>query len=65
VVHWRSGAIQALTREALLTYERHGLELVLRYTPNVIERVHAMVAGEQHCCAFLEFKVRSNSMRFT
>jgi hypothetical protein len=54
----RLGAIQTLTREALLGYERDGLKLALRYTPNTVERVRAMVTAEQHCCAFLEFEVR-------
>ena len=54
----RLDAIQALTHDALLGYERDGLELVLRYAPDAVERVRAMVSGEQHCCAFLEFEVR-------
>ena len=57
----RLSAIQVLTREALLGHERDGLELVLRYAPNAIERVRAMVTGEQHCCAFLEFEVREQT----
>jgi hypothetical protein len=54
-------AIQTLTREALLGYERNGFKLALRYAPDAIERVRAMVTGEQHCCAFLEFEVREQS----
>jgi len=34
---------------------------VLRYAPHAIERVHAMVIGEQHCCAFLGFEVREQA----
>jgi hypothetical protein len=54
----RLSLIETLTREALLGYERDGLELALRYAPEAVERVRAMVAGEQHCCAFLDFYVR-------
>jgi len=54
----RLDAIQALTREALLGYDRNGLTLTLRYAPGAGGRVGAMVAAEKHCCAFLEFVVR-------
>jgi hypothetical protein len=54
----RLGSIQTLTREALLSYRRNGLELTLRYAPAAVERVRAMVAGEQRCCAFLNFDVQ-------
>jgi hypothetical protein len=54
----RLGAIQTLTRDALLRWERDGLKLALWYAPDAVERVHAMVAGEQRCCAFLKFEVR-------
>jgi hypothetical protein len=54
----RLGLIRTLTAEALLGYERDGLELTLRYAPDAGERVRAMVAGEQHCCGFLNFDVR-------
>jgi hypothetical protein len=57
----RLDEIQALTREALLGYERNGLQLALRYRPDAIERVRAMIAGELHCCAFLNFDVRAES----
>ena len=57
----RLGSIQTLTREALLSYRRNGLELTLRYAPAAVERVRAMVAGEQHCCAFLNFEVQEQS----
>ena len=49
---------EKLTAEALLGYERDGLVLALRYAPEAVERVRAMVASEQHCCAFLNFEVR-------
>lgn len=57
----RLGSIQTLTREALLSHQRNGLELTLRYAPAAVERVRAMVAGEQHCCAFLNFDVQEQS----
>src|SRR6476469_1515234 len=44
--------------EALLGHDRNGLVLTLRYAPEAVERVRAMVASEQHCCAFLNFDVR-------
>ena len=57
----RLGLIQALTAEALVGYERDGLVLTLRYTPETGARVRAMVASEQHCCAFLNFDVREQA----
>ena len=54
----RLGLIRALTAEALVGYDRDGLVLTLRYAPEAVERVRAMVASEQHCCAFLTFDVR-------
>ena len=39
-------------------HDRNGLVLTLRYAPEAVERVRAMVASEQHCCAFLNFDVR-------
>jgi hypothetical protein len=50
--------IRGLTGDALLGHNRDGRELVLRYAPEAIERVRAMVAAERHCCAFLNFEVR-------
>ena len=50
--------IRALTADALLGHDRHGLVLALRYAPHAVERVRAMVASEQHCCAFLKFEIR-------
>ena len=54
----RLDLIRTLTREALVASERDGLVLALRYAPDAAERVRAMVAGEQQCCAFLNFEVR-------
>jgi hypothetical protein len=53
----RLALIRGLTAEALLGHDRHGLVLTLRYAPDAVERVGAMVASEQHCCAFLTFEV--------
>lgn len=53
----RLGLISALTKEALTGYERRDLILDLRFRSEAAERVRAMVAGEQRCCAFLEFAV--------
>jgi hypothetical protein len=55
----RLDLIQALTTDALLSHERNGLVLTLRYAPEAVERVRAMVASEQRCCAFLTFDVRA------
>jgi hypothetical protein len=54
----RLGRIQALAADALLSHERNGLVLALRYAPDAVERVRSMVASEQHCCAFLNFDLR-------
>jgi hypothetical protein len=54
----RLGLIQCLAADALLSHERNGLVLALGYAPNAVERVRAMVAIEQHCCAFLNFDLR-------
>jgi hypothetical protein len=39
-------------------HDRHGLVLALRYASEAVERVRAIVASEQQCCAFLNFEVR-------
>jgi hypothetical protein len=54
----RLGAIRKLTSEALLGYQHDGHALTLRYAPDAIGPVRAMVTAEQHCCGFLEFEVR-------
>jgi|SRR5215208_6723922 hypothetical protein len=53
----RLALIRGLTAEALLGHDRNRLVLTLRYAPDAVERVRAMVASEQHCCAFLTFEV--------
>jgi DNA-binding FadR family transcriptional regulator len=54
----RLDVIRTLTREALVTSERDGLVLALRYAPHAVERVRAMVAGEEQCCTFLNFEIQ-------
>lgn len=54
----RLALIRGLTAEALLGHDRNGLRLALRYAPEAVVRVRAMVASEQHCCAFLNFQVQ-------
>ena len=54
----RLALIRGLTAEAVLGLDRNGLRLALRYAPEAVERVRAMVDIEQHCCAFLNFQVR-------
>ena len=56
----RLGLIRALAADALLDHDRNGLVLTLRYAPEAVERVRAMVASEQRCCAFLTFDVRED-----
>ena len=57
----RLGLIRALASDALLGHDRNGLVLTLRYAPEAVERVRAMVASEQHCCGFLTFDVEEQS----
>ncbi|MCA1583911.1 MAG: hypothetical protein LC791_03750 [Acidobacteria bacterium] len=57
----RLGLIQTLTQEALRAHERQGLDLTLHYAPEAAARVRAMVAGEQHCCAFLTLDIRDDA----
>ena len=57
----RLGLLQALTAEALVDYDRDGLVLTLRYAPDAVERVRALVASERHCCAFLSFDIQEQS----
>ena len=56
----RVASIQMLTRNALVSFEQKGLALRLRYKPEAATQVRAMVAGEQQCCAFLQFEVRGD-----
>ena len=56
----RLGLIRALAADALLGHDRNGLVLTLRYSPEAVERVRAMVVREQRCCAFLAFDVRED-----
>ncbi|MFN2447004.1 MAG: hypothetical protein ABR606_15665 [Vicinamibacterales bacterium] len=61
----RLGLIQTLTQEALRAHERQGLDLTLHYAPEAAARVRAMVAGEQHCCAFLTFDIGDDAQACT
>jgi hypothetical protein len=54
----RLALIRRLATDALLGHQRQPLVLALRYAPAARERVRAMVANEQQCCAFLNFEVR-------
>lgn len=51
----RLASIAALTRDALLGYERHGVVLDLRFAITAAARVREMVRKEKDCCAFLTF----------
>ena len=57
----RLSSIAALARSSLRSCERNDLQLVLVYAPEVAADVHALVAAEQQCCAFLHFDVRHES----
>jgi hypothetical protein len=50
--------IASLTRDALRTYQRHDLSLILSYAPDAADRVREMVRREQECCSFLTFDLR-------
>ncbi|MEQ1872000.1 MAG: hypothetical protein ABL961_18440 [Vicinamibacterales bacterium] len=47
--------IASLNRDGLLSHQRHGAALELRYAAAVRERVHELVRKESECCAFLAF----------
>lgn len=57
----RLAHIRKLTAEALLGHDHNGLVLALRYAPEAVAGVRAMIASEQHCCAFLNFEVREQA----
>ncbi len=54
----RLGAIVALMRDALHSFERHGLVLELSFAGTAAERVREMVRKERDCCGFLTFDLR-------
>jgi SLT domain-containing protein len=54
----RLASIAALTRDALVGYERRGVVLDLRFAITAAERVREMVLKERDCCAFLTFDLR-------
>ena len=47
--------ISSLNRDGLLSHERQGAALELRYATRVRHRVHELVRKESECCAFLTF----------
>lgn len=49
--------IADLNRRALQESHRDDLRLTLSYDPSAIVDVRRMVAGEQACCAFLDFDI--------
>lgn len=49
--------IADLNRRALQASHRDDLRLTLTYDPSAIDEVRRMVAGEQTCCAFLDFDI--------
>jgi hypothetical protein len=59
----RLAQIAAVARDALLSHERHGLTLTLKYAASAAARVGEMVRRERECCAFLTFAVREEAER--
>ena len=57
----RLAEISTLSRDALTDYEQRDLTMMLRYRPEAASQVRQMVAGEQQCCAFLEFDVKESA----
>ena len=57
----RLESLQQLTRDALMSYARHGLMLQLRYRKDAAARVRSLVARGQQCCAFLTLAVHEDS----
>jgi len=53
--------IAALNARSLRSFSREDLTLTLDYDPAAIEDVQRMVAGEQSCCAFLNFRIAERS----
>jgi len=57
----RRVSLERLRREALTTYERDDLDLTLHYRLDALDRVQAMVVGEQQCCAFMTFAIQDDA----
>jgi len=60
-LHARLDAINDLSRSALQRHIRSDLQLHLFYDLAAADRVRAMVAAEQHCCAFLNFVIEDEA----
>lgn len=54
----RTDAIEALAQRALLSHERRGRTLRLRYASHASAELERLVALERACCAFLQFDLR-------
>jgi hypothetical protein len=52
--------ITSLNARSLRSSNRDDLTLTLDYDPVAIEDVRKMIAGEQSCCAFLDFVISEN-----
>ena len=57
--------ISELNLRALLGLRRDGSSLVLYYSPEAIGEVRKLVAEEQACCAFLDFRLDEGADRIT
>jgi hypothetical protein len=53
--------ITGLARDSLISHDRKGLVLTLRYDASAADRVKEMVRREQECCPFLNFTVREET----
>jgi hypothetical protein len=54
----RLDELRELSRDALISAQRDGLALRLRYKLEAEKRVRCMIEREQQCCAFLTFDLR-------
>jgi hypothetical protein len=54
----RLGELRELSRDALISAQRDGLALRLRYKLEAENRIRRMIEREQECCAFLTFDLR-------
>ena len=61
----RLASIASLNARSLKGSRRDGLTLTLNYLPSALEDVRKMVAGEQICCAFLDFRIQEEAEQVT